>query len=227
MRRRLIISVLACLAATGALAAMPHLHAAFRAGNVRGRVQQPAVTLHDEHRPSVSDLGQPARAPIDRSRAVVYIDAAPRQAFDPLPAGRVRLDQRNQTFEPHLLAVTVGTTVDFPNDDPIFHNVMSLARGNAFDLGRYPKGQSRSVRFDTPGIVPVVCDIHAHMSAYILVFSHPFFAITDDDGRFAIPNIPSGTYTLKVWSELGSVDAKRVTVADGTTLDVDFQVIKR
>jgi len=157
----------------------------------------------------------------------VYIDAAPREAFDPLPAGHVRLNQRNQTFEPHLLAITVGTAVDFPNDDPMFHNVMSLARGNAFDLGRYPKGRSRAVRFDTPGIVPVVCDIHAHMSAYILVFSHRFFTITDADGRYAIPNLPSGTYTLKVWSELGTADAKRITVIDGTTIDADFQVIKR
>ena len=217
---------LAALAMAGLLCAGV-LTAAPRAGNVRGRVQQPAFAAHDEHRPSVSDLGQPVHAPIDRSRAVVYIDAAPRQAFDALPIGRVRLNQRNQTFVPHLLAVTVGTVVDFPNDDPMFHNVMSLARGNAFDLGRYPKGRSRSVRFDTPGIVPVVCDIHAHMSAYILVFGHSFFAITDAEGRYSIPNIPAGTYTLKVWSELGSADGKRITIADGTTADVDFLVNKR
>ena len=221
---RPLLSVLACVLIGGVLAAAPR---APEAGNVRGRVQQPASTAHDEHRPTVGDLDQAAHAPIDRSRAVVYIDAAPRQAFDALPAGRVRLDQRNQTFEPHLLAVTVGTTVDFPNDDPMFHNVMSLARGNAFDLGRYPRGQSKSKRFDTPGIVPVVCDIHAHMSAYILVFSHPFFAITDAEGRYSIPNIPSGTYTLKVWSELGTVEGKRITIVDGTTVDTDFQVVKR
>jgi len=227
MRRPFIASALAGIAACFALTATPHARAAREAGNVRGRVQQPAVTAHDERRPAVGDLGQSAPAPIDRSRAVVYIDAAPRQAFDALPAGRVRLDQRNQTFEPHLLAITVGTTVDFPNDDPMFHNVMSLARGNAFDLGRYPRGQSRAVRFDTPGIVPVVCDIHAHMSAYILVFSHPFFAITDLDGRYSIPNIPAGAYTLKVWSELGAADARRIAIIDGTTVDADFQVIKR
>ena len=228
--RRLGPFVLIVIALT-ALAGQPRAREARptdEAGNVRGRVVQPATTpARSPHRPSVSDLGHPPIAPIDRSRAVVYIDAAPRQAFDALPAGRVKLDQRNQTFVPHLLAVTVGTTVDFPNDDPMFHNVMSLARGNAFDLGRYPKGRSRSVRFDTPGIVPVVCDIHAHMSAYILVFSHSYFAITDDEGRFAIPNIPAGTYTLKVWSELGVADGKRITISDGNTLDVDFQVIKK
>jgi len=205
MRRlRLVASVIACAAGLLALTSTPGAHAMWKAGNVRGRVLQPVATPRDERRPSISDLGQQARAPIDRSRAVVYIDSAPRQAFDALPVGRVKLDQRNQVFEPHVLAVTVGTTVDFPNDDPMFHNVMSLARGNAFDLGRYPKGQSRTKRFDTPGIVPVVCDIHAHMSAYILVFSHPFFAVTDAEGRYAIPNIPSGTYTLKMWSELNT-----------------------
>jgi len=220
MRRLLLLLCLVAVAFVATLQARD-------TGNVRGRVVQPATTAHDEHRPTVGDLSQAEHAPIDRSRAVVYIDAAPRQAFDALPAGRVRLDQRNQTFEPHLLAITVGTTVDFPNDDPMFHNVMSLARGNAFDLGRYPKGQSRAVRFDTPGIVPVVCDIHAHMSAYILVFSHPFFAITDAEGRYSIPRIPSGTYTLKVWSELGTAETRRITIVDGTTVDADFQVIRR
>lgn len=231
LRDRVLATALTALVACAALTAHTSAHrgasAGGEVGNVRGHVQQPAVTSRDERRPAVGELGQSAPAPIDRSRAVVYIDAAPREAFDALPAGRVRLNQRNQTFEPHLLAITVGTTVNFPNDDPMFHNVMSLARGNAFDLGRYPKGQSRSVRFDTPGIVPVVCDIHAHMSAYILVFSHRFFMITDADGRYAIPNLPAGTYTLKVWSELGTVDPKRITVIDGTTIDVDFQVIKR
>jgi plastocyanin len=226
-RRRFLTSVIAGIACGARTLGARTAETPPRAGNLRGRVEQPMVTAHDEHRPSVGELGQPARAPIDRSRAVVYIDAAPRQAFDALPAGRVRLDQRNQTFVPHLIAITVGTTVDFPNDDPMFHNVMSLARGNAFDLGRYPRGRSKSVRFDTPGIVPVVCDIHAHMSAYILVFSHPFFAVTEADGGYSIPNIPAGSYTLKVWSELGSADPKRVAVADGATTEADFQVNRR
>ena len=229
MRRALLtLALLVPGLMSGIISAAPPIDARHDfAGNVRGRVVQPAVSAKEEFRPSVSELGQTPHAPIDRSRAVVYIDSAPRQAFDALPAGRVKLDQRNQAFEPHLLAITVGTTVDFPNDDPLFHNVMSLARGNAFDLGRYPKGQSKSVRFDVPGIVPIVCDIHSHMSAYVLVFSHPFFTVTDADGRYAMPNIPAGTYTLKVWSELGVADAKRITIVDGVTADVDFQVVRK
>ena len=222
-----VIVLITSVAVSVALSASPRRETARETGNLRGRVQQPIATTVNPTRPSASDLAQGKITPIARSRAVVYIDAAPRQAFDALPAGRVKLDQRNQAFEPHLLAVTVGTTVDFPNDDPMFHNVMSLARGNAFDLGRYPQGRSKSVRFDTPGIVPVVCDIHAHMSAYILVFSHPFFTVTDVDGRYAIPRIPAGTYTLKVWSELGVTESKRVTVADGVTIDADFVVPRK
>ncbi len=80
------------------------------------------------------------------------------------------------------------------------------------------------MRFDRPGIVPVFCDIHSHMSAYILVFSHPFFAVTEDDGRYAIPGVPSGTYNLAVWSELGRPPTRRVTVADGDTVEANFQV---
>lgn len=227
MRPLHTIALVAALALVLASEAAPRARAAMEAGNLRGRVQQPSASAVTPARPSAGDLSQIPHAPIDRTRAVVYIDAAPRQAFDALPASRVKLDQRNQTFEPHLLAITVGTTVDFPNDDPMFHNVMSLARGNAFDLGRYPKGRSRSVRFDIPGIVPVVCDIHAHMSAYILVFSHPFFAVTDADGRYSIPSIPSGTYTLKVWSELGTSESKRIVIADGVTTDADFVVVKK
>lgn len=192
-------------------------------GAIAGRVTQPDVPLSHASRPSVGSIGSSAHDPVDRRTAVVYLDAAPRQAFEAIPIRRARMDQRREQFSPHVLAVTAGTIVDFPNNDLLFHNVMSLAPGNAFDLGRYPKGQSRSVRFDTPGIVPVICDIHAHMSAYVLVFSHPFFSVTDRQGRYTLPNVPAGTHTVKVWSELGTAESKRVTVAAGV-VDADFRV---
>jgi plastocyanin len=194
-----------------------------QAGAITGRVTQPEVPQSFGGRPSVGSIGSNAHDPVDRRTAVVYLDAAPRQAFEAMPSRRARMDQRREQFSPHVLAVTVGTIVDFPNSDLLFHNVMSLAPGNAFDLGRSPKGQSRSVRFDTPGIVPIICDIHAHMSAYVLVFSHPFFAVTDSQGRYTVPNVPAGTHTVKVWSELGTVEARRVTVGAGV-VDADFRV---
>ena len=192
-------------------------------GTITGRVTQPDVPMSSASRPSVGSIGSTGHDPVDRRVAVVYLDAAQLGAFEAIPSRRARMDQRREQFSPHVLAVTVGTIVDFPNNDLLFHNVMSLAPGNAFDLGRYPKGQSRSVRFDTPGIVPIVCDIHTHMSAYVLVFSHPFFSVTDVQGRYTLANVPAGTHTVKVWSELGVAEPRRVTVGGGV-VDADFRV---
>jgi plastocyanin len=193
-------------------------------GAIRGRVRFPETSATVSPRPSVSDLGGSEHPAVDRRTSVVYLDAVPRQAFDELPAGRVRMDQREEQFVPRLLAITVGTIVDFPNSDTKFHNVFSLSKTHPFDLGRYPPGKSGFERFDRPGLVRVFCDIHSHMSGYILVFSHRYFAVTDVDGRYAIPRVPPGTYTLMVWSELGSAEPRRITVTDGTIAEADFQV---
>jgi plastocyanin len=154
----------------------------------------------------------------------VYLEEAPLAAFDAPPPGRARLDQRNETFVPYVLAVTAGSTVDFPNNDRIYHNVFSLSKAKRFDLGRYPRGQSRSVRFDRPGVVRVFCEIHSHMSAFILVFAHRYFAVTDAEGRYRIEGVPAGSYTLAVWND-GEVRARReVRVGAGDTVDRDFVV---
>jgi hypothetical protein len=132
------------------------------------------------------------------------------------------MDQRNETFVPHVLAITTGTVVDFPNSDLIYHNVFSLSKPARFDLGRYAAGRSKSVRFDKPGIVRVFCDIHSHMNAFILVFSHPFFAVADEEGRYRIDGIPPGTYNVIAWSDRTSLEAKAVTVAEGAIAQLDF-----
>jgi len=124
---------------------------------------------------------------------------------------------------PHVLAMRVGTVVDFPNNDTIFHNVFSLSKAKRFDLGRYAKGQSKSVLFDEPGIVRVFCEIHSHMNAFVLVFAHRFFAVTDDKGRYRIDDVPPGTYTLVAWYEGSVRQTRSVTVPeDGGTIDADF-----
>jgi hypothetical protein len=112
--------------------------------------------------------------------------------------------------------------VDFPNSDRIYHNVFSLSKTRPFDLGRYAVGRSKSVRFDRPGIVRVFCDIHSHMSAFILVFSHPFFAVTEATGRYRIDNVPPGTYTLVAWNEGVASESRQVVVADGGSSEADF-----
>ena len=195
-------------------------------GVLRGRVEVRLEALASAERPDVSALGMPDRRDtVDRRTAVVFLETAPRGAFEvPLP-GRAVLDQRNETFVPHVLAVAVGTTVDFPNSDRVFHNVFSLSKVKRFDLGRYPRGASRSVRFDRPGMVRVFCEIHSHMSAFVLVFAHRFFDKTDESGRYRIEDVPPGTYTLAVWNEGEVRSTRKVRVpAGGGDVVQDFVV---
>lgn len=214
---------LATLVLAGLVAGTAASHAG-EVGIIRGQVIVSAPPSAAT-RPAVSDLAAAKLEPVDRRRSVVYLDyPPPRQAFEELRSGRAKMDQKGQQFIPRVLAITVGTTVDFPNSDTTFHNAFSLSPIGMFDLGRYRPGRTRSFRFERPGIVPVSCDIHSHMSAYILVFNHPFFAVTDDDGRYTISGIPSGTYTLVVWSEIGRPAPRKVTVIDGEAVEANFQV---
>ena len=197
--------------------------AAARNGVIRGRVEIRRVIPQVERRPGVTDLGAPAARDVDdRMRSVVYLESAPRRAFEADEGGHKVMDQRNETFVPHLLAIMTGTTVDFPNSDKFYHNVFSLSKPARFDLGRYSAGRSRSIRFDRPGIVRVFCDIHSHMNAFILVFSHPFFALTEPDGRYRIANVPPGVYNVIAWNEGTSSDPRPVTVPDGGAAELDF-----
>ena len=152
----------------------------------------------------------------------MYIETAPRGAFEAREEARARIDQRNEAFVPRLLAIVAGTTVDFPNSDVTYHNVFSFSKARTFDLGRYPAGRSRAVRFEQPGIIRVFCEIHSHMSAHILVFAHRFFAVTDEDGRFRIPNVPAGSYTLVAWNESARPESRTVVVADTRDVEVHF-----
>jgi plastocyanin len=176
-----------------------------------------------EGRPAVGDIGMAAHHPApDRRRSVVYLDTAPRGAFELREGARAVMDQRDETFVPHVLAITAGTVVDFNNSDRTYHNVFSFTKGNRFDLGRYGRGRSKSVRFDRPGIVRVFCDIHSHMSAFILVFGHRFFAVTDAAGRYQIDGVPPGTYTLVAWNDGQARETRTVTVPDASGVEADF-----
>ena len=170
----------------------------------------------------------PATDPTDRRRSVVYLETAPRAAFEQRDDVRARMDQRNESFVPHVLAIVAGTTVDFPNNDRTYHNVFSLSRTRSFDLGRYAAGRSKAVRFERPGIVRVFCDIHSHMSAYILVFAHRFFDVTDDEGRFRIDGVPPGTYTVIAWNESVPQVSRRIVVPDaGGDVELNFVLERR
>ncbi len=150
--------------------------------------------------------------------AVVWLEGAlPAPPGEPV---RVVLDQRNLMFSPHVLAVRVGTTVDLPNNDLVFHNVFSFHDGKKFDLGLYPVGTSKRLTFDRPGLSRLFCNIHPAMAAYILALDTPYFAVSDKQGRFSIRSVPAGTYTYRSWRPGGEIVTGVVTVGAGTPLDV-------
>lgn len=186
-------------------------------GTIRGRIELEQAVAATQARPNVADLGMKEARGVsaDQRRSVIYLETAPRGAFEDRGDLRARMDQRNETFVPHVLAVMAGTTVEFLNSDRTYHNVFSLSRIRPFDLGRYPTGKSKFIRFERPGIIRVFCDIHSHMSAFILVFGHRFFDVAAADGRFRIENVPPGTYTVAVWNEtLPKESTHRIIVPD-------------
>jgi plastocyanin len=162
---------------------------------------------------------QPLAPASEVRHVVVYLQDAPARPMTPV---RVEILQRNETFLPRVVAVPVGSTVGFPNDDPIYHNVFSLSRAKAFNLGRYPRGQSKEQRFNKPGIVRVFCDIHSHMSATVMVFNHPWFAIPDEQGRFELTDVPAGERAVTAWHERLGETMQRITIDGGRPSVVDF-----
>jgi plastocyanin len=198
-RLRTFFSLLLSLAAATTLVA----------GSVSGRVE-----LRDSRDAAV-------RKHMDFSGVVVWLEPVSGPPT-PAPAGAVaRMVQKDKTFTPHVLPIRVGTTVDFPNFDPIFHNAFSNYNGQLFDVGLYPPGTSRRVRFARPGVVRVFCNIHATMSAVILVLDTPYFEATQKNGIFQLDNIPSGEYSLHFFHERAAqatLDSltRRVTVTEAS-----------
>ncbi|HML16058.1 MAG TPA: hypothetical protein VK419_03495 [Bryobacteraceae bacterium] len=163
----------------------------------------------------------------DYSGIVISLTPAERQ-FTPVSARHFRMLQKDKTFTPHVLPILAGSVVDFPNADPIFHSAFSSYSGQIFDVGLYPPGKNRSVRFTRPGIVRVFCNIHPTMSAVIVVLTTPYFATTQKDGSFRI-EAPAGEYDLQVFHEratdatLGSL-ARRITV-ENSPLELNEMII--
>jgi plastocyanin len=226
--RRALLLVIVCAALTSANGTASRTMGG-ATGTIRGRVELRPAPPDLARRPNVADVAMPRpHDATDRRRSVVYLEVAPRAAFDHRDEPHGRLDQRNETFVPHVLAIVAGTTVDFPNNDKTYHNVFSLSSTKTFDLGRYAAGKSQSVRFDRPGIVRVFCDIHSHMSAFILVFSHRYFAVTDDEGRYRLDNVPPGSYTVVAWNESAPTDSRPIVIGEsGGDVEANFALGRR
>ena len=183
---------------------------ALRAGEINGK-----VVLRDSQVPAV-------KKGLDYSGVVISFVPVSPAAF-PVPSKHAVMEQKNKTFLPHVLAVQAGTQIDFPNLDPIFHNAFSNYSGQTFDVGLYPPGTKRTVRFTRPGVVRVFCNIHSAMSAIIVVLETPYFAASGKDGSWRV-DLPAGEYEMHVFHE-------RAAEANLKTLtpprDHGFRIAKR
>ena len=164
-------------------------------------------------------VGRRAKPQPELGNVVIFFADLPATKGAPM---RASIAQRDEQFVPHVVAVTTGSSVAFPNQDPFFHNVFSLSRGATFNLGRFPSGASRSRVVSRPGIIKVFCEIHSHMSAVVRVFDHPWFTTPSVEGTFAIDQVPAGTYTLAAWHERIGERRDRVTIRAGATTQVTF-----
>lgn len=153
---------------------------------------------------------------------VVYVDQPMPSTNQPPPKPMQVVIQKDGSFKPHVLPVMVGTTVEWPNNDDIFHNVFSMSEAKPFDLGFYKSHELKRVTFDKPGRVDIFCSIHTRMNCIVLVLENPFFSATDKDGNYKIPDLPAGTYRLKAWHERLPSQTHDVNVPVNGEISQDF-----
>jgi plastocyanin len=199
------------------------------AGDLNGHLLITKQLTRKTVAPSVYNLrgATPPFAPLgadpinEFDRMVVMLDA---QGLVPSEPETVVMEQRNGRFDPDLVVIPVGSKVEFPNADPIFHNVFSLSGTQPFDLGFYPKGQSRTVKFNRGGIVQVYCHIHANMYAAIVVTSSPWHGKPSPDGCFSWTNIPAGRYRVIAWHKVAGLHQTEVTIPEQGTAEVTIRI---
>ena len=154
--------------------------------------------------------------------SVVYVDTIQGKTF-PAPTKNPVMDQKGLLFQPHILAVQQGTTVEFLNSDKVAHNVFwTNVGGNkklSHNLGTWPQGEKRSFKFDNPGAVPLLCNVHPEMAGYIVVAPTPYYATSDKSGEYKIENVPDGSYTVTAWHEGAKNQSKPVNVSGDSKAD--------
>jgi plastocyanin len=162
--------------------------------------------------------------PPEPPTAIVYLEGSFPGVSAPASIPTARMSQRGLQFIPNVLAIRVGTVVEFPNHDDLQHNVFSFSKPKRFDLGRYGKNEKAAEqRFDKPGLVKLNCEVHAHMRGYILVLDSPFFTRTDTNGNFRLENLPLGKYVLKAWVNERVTLERPVELKAGPALRVEFR----
>ena len=158
-----------------------------------------------------------------KGQAVVYIETTAGGKTPPPATEKLVIDQKGLMFQPHIAATPVGTTVDFLNSDTVAHNIFwPNVGGNrklSHNLGTWPSGEKRSFKFDHPGVVPMLCNVHSEMSGYLVVTPTPYFAVSAEDGHYSIANLPDGDYTVTAWREGSKTQTKPVKVAGDAVTD--------
>src|ERR1700729_1513313 len=193
---------------------------------IKKKLTRPSVTaaVSAYQRGTAVKLGKDAEEdPLayERTRVVVYLEGAGAGAGDSaIPVEQVQ--QLDRRFMPDLVVVPVGSTVSFPNMDPIFHNIYSLSKSKTFDLGSYDKGETRKVSFPKPGIVEVYCHLHPNMQATVVVTPNRWYARPDKDGQYRIPDVPPGQYTVVAWHKSAGFFRKTVVVSEDQNAAADF-----
>jgi hypothetical protein len=160
----------------------------------------------------------------DARPVVVFLDAPDGRLYYPMPTDVPKISQKNATFSPGFLLIAAGQSVLMPNDDTIFHNVFSYSKPNELDLGLYPKGESKTVTFDHPGVVRIYCSIHESMNALIFVAPSPYHEIVRASGAFEIRAVPPGRYRLRTWSPILPEANRGVTIAGGQIAEIDISI---
>lgn len=160
----------------------------------------------------------------DRSNMVVFAEGDDLAQSNKKQPAITTMSHKGRQFSPRVLPLYKGSSVDFLNDDGIYHNVFSLSRAKPFDLGIYPQGTSKIVPFNTTGLVKLYCNIHPNMLSNILVLNNPFFTITGADGSYEIQDLPDGEFVIRVWSEFGAEVSKTVVLNGGVKHEENFRV---
>lgn len=184
--------------------------------NVRGRFELISPKIKDRS-------GEP-----DASGIVVWLTPANGAAARPPARARKRITQKDKRFSPHVIVVETGSEVEFPNEDPFFHNVFSIFNGRRFDLGLYASGESRPVNFNRPGVSYIFCNIHPQMSAIVVTVDTPYYGVSEQRGNFMISNIPEGEYRFNVWHERSTVEnlSELTRIVQVPSSGLDLGVIK-
>ncbi len=198
-------------------------------GTIKGRIAMPSIVTQMNRRPSPygsyssdAESQRNTKGLVPQvTNVVVYLQGP---GIDQIQRDirKAVLSQRDATFIPHVLPIVMGTTVEIVNRDKTYHNVFSLSSTKKFNIGRRPTGEEVPVTFNEKGTVQVFCDIHSHMSAFILVLENPMFVQPKADGTYVLEGVPPGNYTVNVWHEHYSAPPQNVTVNSGEPVTVDF-----